>query len=115
MNQEIGKSIRENRSVENCDSDGWCDRSIALLNLERYEEALQVCEKELELNPINFGAWCLKGIAFNKLGRYAEALQAYDKALELYPDYVDAWIFKLEVLCKLGRDEEAQGLEKEVY
>ena len=101
MNQENGKSIRENRSVENCDSDGWCDRSIALLNLERYEEALQVCEKELELNPINFGAWCLKGIVFNKLGRYEEALQAYDKALELYPEYVDAWDDKVDVLFKL--------------
>jgi superkiller protein 3 len=113
MNKDNGKFIRENHSAEYGDSDAWCDRGIALLNLERYEEALQASEKALELSPNHSGAWCLKGIAFDKLGRYEEALQAYDKALELYPDYVDAWIFKLDVLCKLGRDEEAQWLEKE--
>lgn len=115
MNQENGKSIRENRSLEHGDSDAQCERGMVLCNSKRYEEALQVCEKTLELDPKNYGAWYLKGIALDELGRYEEALQAYDKALELYPEYVDAWSDKVDVLFKLGRDEEAEILLKEVY
>ena len=51
MDQDNVIFIRENCSVEYGDSDGWCERGIALLNLERNEEALQAAEKTLELNP----------------------------------------------------------------
>jgi tetratricopeptide (TPR) repeat protein len=103
MNQDNGKLIRENRSVEHCDSDVWRDRAAAFC----YLGALQAYDKALELNPDDYNAWSGKGMTLDALDRYEEALQAYDKALELNPDDYNAWCGKAMTLFNLRYYEEA--------
>jgi tetratricopeptide (TPR) repeat protein len=85
------------------DSTAWHRKGIVLDNLGRYEEALQVYDKALELKPNDFDAWHRKGGTLDKLGRYEEALLAIDKALKLKPDVSNAWHRKGGTLVKLGR------------
>ena len=77
MNQDNGKLIRENRSVEHCDSDVWRDRAAAFC----YLGALQAYDKALELNPDDYNAWCGKAMTLFNLRYYEEALQVFDDAI----------------------------------
>ena len=99
MNQDNGKFTRENHSAEHGDSDAWCGRGIALYISGRYEEALQACDKALELNPDNSKAWSNKGKVLRCLGRSEDALQAFDKAIELDPNDSKNWDNKGAALC----------------
>jgi tetratricopeptide (TPR) repeat protein len=75
--------------------------SNKLSELERYEEALESCERAIELQPDYASAWNNKGIVLNELGRYEEALEAYDRIIELQPDFGTAWYNK--GLCRIGK------------
>lgn len=53
-------------------------RGCALLNLDRYEEALLSLDKVLEINKSYPRAWMCKGRALLKLGRLEEGINAWD-------------------------------------
>ncbi len=89
------------------DANAWHNKSGALANLGRYEEALTACDKALEIEPDYADTWIGKGAALGNLGRNEEALAAYDEALEIEPDNAKAWIGKGAALGNLGRNEEA--------
>lgn len=55
----------------------WYVKGIALNGLGRFEEALQACDKALELSPDYTNIWLVKGIALTELGRYEEAQIAF--------------------------------------
>ncbi len=78
-----------------------------LSELGRYEEAVEACDRAIELQPDGALAWKNKGVAFFRLRRYEEALEACDRAIELQPDYASAWKNKGVVLNELGRYEKA--------
>jgi len=108
--------IRENCSVEYGDSDAWCDRGIALSELGRFDEALQVYDKAIELYPDDYNARCGKAMTLFNLNHFEEALQVFDNAIELCTVCFDSWCGKGLSLYKLGRCEEAlqcydKGLE----
>jgi Flp pilus assembly protein TadD len=44
-------------------------KGFALINLGRYNEALQVCDQAIKINPRLANAWSKEGIAFFYLGR----------------------------------------------
>ena len=46
------------------------NQGAALLNLERYEEALSSSKNAIALNPKSFEAWYNQGNAFDDLERY---------------------------------------------
>jgi tetratricopeptide (TPR) repeat protein len=59
---------------------GWGLKANALLTLERYEEAMECCERILKTNP-NPLAWHEKGLCCYHLGRYQEAVDCFGKTL----------------------------------
>jgi len=61
----------------------WCNKGIALGNLNRLEEALACIEEALRLRPDYAEAWYNKGVALEKLGQWKQALAAYERAREL--------------------------------
>ena len=76
-------------------------------SVERYQDALDCCEKALELwegNPQDFLG---KGVALGELERYEEALESFQKAIDLDPKFVNAWINRGSALFNLERYEEA--------
>ncbi len=89
------------------DSELWNYMGVALINLSRYEEAINCFEKCIMLNANNSLAWANKGVAFEKLSRYSEAMKNYDNALNIDPNYDDVWNRKGQILYSLGRYQEA--------
>ena len=82
-------------------------RSLALNNLELYEEALGACEEAIRLDPNSVIAWANKGYALNRLDRYDEGLEACEKTILLDPDYSTAYNNKGYALVGLKRYNEA--------
>lgn len=82
-------------------------RGETLLELKRYEEALAVYQRAVEIRPEYAQAWQGKGDAFLELKQYDEALDAYDKAIQIQPNYLEAWIGRGKTLDNLQRYEEA--------
>jgi tetratricopeptide (TPR) repeat protein len=61
-------------------------KSAALLNLHRFQEALEVANQGLAMNAYNAGIYGALVDANVELGHYAEAIQACDKMLSIRPD-----------------------------
>ncbi|MBN1276936.1 MAG: tetratricopeptide repeat protein [Deltaproteobacteria bacterium] len=79
-------------------------RGVVLLKLGKYESALKLLLKTIELEPGNRMAWTAKGLTLAKLNRHKEAIRAYKKALTLNPS--DQERDQLDTLLK--RAEERQ-------
>jgi len=83
------------------------NRSLALMGLERSEEALPQLRRPLgDKAGLCRGAEH-RGIAQASLNRLDQALQSYDKAVALKPDYIEALNNKGRLLAALGRFDEA--------
>ena len=55
------------------------NKSLALINLGRCEEAIECCEKVLEIDPKDIAALISKGNALGYLGKPEEALSCFKK------------------------------------
>jgi len=80
----------------------------------KYDEAIKVYIKAIELDP-NFGmAWGNTGIILVIQGRYNEAIAAFDKDIELDPEVPDGEIhfYRGIALEKVGRMTEANNASK---
>ncbi|WP_193200173.1 tetratricopeptide repeat protein [Nostoc sp. MG11] len=78
-----------------------------LFDLQRYQDALTVYEKAVNVRPDYAQGWNGQGKTLYKLKQYKEALAAYDKAIQIQPDYLEAWIGRSYVLGMLQRYQEA--------
>jgi tetratricopeptide (TPR) repeat protein len=78
-----------------------------LYELQRYQDALTVYEKAVNIRPDYAPAWNGKGKNLYELKQYKESLAAYDKAIQLQSDYLEAWSGRGFVLGKLQRYQEA--------
>jgi tetratricopeptide (TPR) repeat protein/DNA-binding transcriptional ArsR family regulator len=82
-------------------------KGLLSIESDRWEEAIQIFNIVINLEPNNHAAWNNRGNALGNLGRYKEALASFDRCLELEPDDYEAWYNRGVVLGKLGRYEEA--------
>ena len=73
----------------------------------QYEEAVEIFDKVLSMNPQNTFAWNNRGVALFKADRPDDAVQSYNRSLEIDPENLDALRNKGFVLRSMGRLEEA--------
>ncbi len=66
-------------------------RGVALLEMERYGEAVKALEAALLLKPEMAGAYYNLGLAWEGLGRLEEALHSYNQAIQLEPSDGEAY------------------------
>ncbi|HEY1391421.1 MAG TPA: toll/interleukin-1 receptor domain-containing protein [Ktedonobacterales bacterium] len=92
----------------------WNGKSLALVAVKRYSEALAAVDQALALDPQVANFWDTKGEALNRLQRYDEALRCLDRALALNPGLGEAWKNKAVALRGLGRTAEAEAAERRV-
>jgi len=82
-------------------------KSYALIQLNRYEDAVQTLDEALKIYPKDFMLWNNKGYALYNLGKYGDALTSYDMALSIEQNYTPSLINKGDTLYKMGRFTDA--------
>jgi len=60
-------------------------KGATLVNLARFEEALEVLDKAIEVNQKDIAAVSNKGAALLNLGRFEEALEVLNRQSRLVP------------------------------
>ena len=65
-------------------AENWFDKSTALSNQGKYDEAIKAYDAAIKLDPNYAATWNDRGIALDESGKYEEAIQAYNRALEIY-------------------------------
>jgi tetratricopeptide (TPR) repeat protein/tRNA A-37 threonylcarbamoyl transferase component Bud32 len=78
-----------------------------LLQLHRYEDALENYEKAVNIKANYFQGWYGQGKALFELKKYQESLLSYDKAIQIQPNYLEAWAGRGFALASLQRYAEA--------
>jgi Flp pilus assembly protein TadD len=61
-----------------------------MLEVARYEAAIDAFRKAIAVNPRSVEAHNNLGIALGSLGRLDEAIAAFEQALRIQPDFTDA-------------------------
>ena len=74
---------------------------------QRFPQAVERCDRALELDPRSVSAYVIRGRAKRRMGRHAEALIDLDRAIELDPRAQDAYANRGMVLRAIGRYPEA--------
>jgi predicted O-linked N-acetylglucosamine transferase (SPINDLY family) len=82
-------------------------RGIALIELERRDEALASFDRVLAIEPANAHALNNRGFVLNALDRRDEALASYEQVLRIDPRHAEALINRGVVLSDLGQYEVA--------
>lgn len=88
---DIKKRSKINREGydENVDITGFIyelnNRANAFNRLGRYEDAIELCDKAIKIDPRYSLVWLNKGNALDGIKKYKEAIECYDKALEIDP------------------------------
>jgi tetratricopeptide (TPR) repeat protein len=77
-------------------------KAYALINLHRFDDALQTTKQGLTLYGMDSKLWNNQGFALYNLGKYQDAVTAYDHAIALDGNYTSALINKGGALYKLG-------------
>jgi tetratricopeptide (TPR) repeat protein len=102
------RKAEETLALDLRSSVAYRDKVSALLELQRYEEALQTCEAFMKpgfyVIAVDYNN---KAYALARLKRYAEALQACEQAIRLKPGLVAAYKNKAIALHGLTLYEEA--------
>ncbi|MBQ6628294.1 MAG: tetratricopeptide repeat protein [Methanobrevibacter sp.] len=107
-NQDIKKKIENLRESDEPDSDEiYNNKCLTLINLNRFDEAIECYDKALKINPNNVKAWNNKAFALHNLNRLEEAIECYDKTLEIDPNFISALNNKAFALRTLNRLDEA--------
>jgi tetratricopeptide (TPR) repeat protein len=89
-------------------ADAWDNKVNALINLNKYDEAVEICDKDLGFRLKNSPeVWNWKGDALRRINKYEDSIKYYNKTLKQDPENEDAWINSAKALFLLGRVAEA--------
>ena len=95
--------------------DGPLAAAMRFLELERYDDAAALLEKQVATNPKDVEALALLGTARVQLHQYEEGRAAFAKILAITPDDARAMIGLADALEKLGNlDEAAAWLDRAI-
>jgi tetratricopeptide (TPR) repeat protein len=83
------------------------DKSAALIDLGRYDEALTTVDAGLLRFKNESGLWNNKGYILFKQGNYDAAIEAYNQATGINPSYEKGWLNKANALYEAGRYQES--------
>lgn len=86
------------------------DKASCLGSLGRNDEAIELCDAIININPFNYDVWYEKGYCLESLNKFDEALMCIDKAIELKPNYNSSLFQKVFLLFKLNRSGEVKDV-----
>ena len=89
------------------DAHDLCNKAVELAEQGRYDEALDLVNKEIKLDSNNANVWYNHGIILFKMCRYRDALNSFAQAADIDPNFSEAWYNKGTSLMELGKYLEA--------
>jgi adenylate cyclase len=93
----------------------WYVLGVALLNLERYEEAIVALKKSLRLTPVPLSQTVFSlANSYCLVGRYDEAIATYKKLFQVNPNFLLGHANLAATYIFAGRQEEARAEAAEV-
>jgi len=96
----LPKNIR--KEVKKLFKDG-----LKIYKVGDYEEAINLFDDALKLDPSNYEILNQKGVILDKMDKYEEALKIYDQAIKLNPTQTKAYYNKGLLLKDLKKLDEA--------
>jgi tetratricopeptide (TPR) repeat protein len=92
------------------------NKAYCLTQLGRTDEALEIYERIIQIDPKDYFAYLALGALLHGRGREEEAFSYLDKGVELKPEDARGWFFYGDLLIKARRSDEAiwkirKGLE----
>lgn len=96
-------------AVNDADATAQSNYSAALIELERFAEALASADRAIALKPAFKNAHNNRGNALRGLGRLEEAAESYARAIACKPDYAEAHNNRGGALRDLGHHKAALG------
>ncbi len=85
----------------------YTNRGNANILLSRYPQAIEDCNKALQLKPDYSYAYFNRGFAHAKLGRYQQAIRDLNEGLRLQPDDGTGYFTRGNAYAKLGQYQRA--------
>ena len=82
-------------------------KGIDKVKQQKLEEAIELFDRVLEINPKNTEAWNNRGVALFQLGKGEEAIKCYDRALQIDPNFLEPLRNKGFVLRTLEKFDSA--------
>jgi tetratricopeptide (TPR) repeat protein len=81
--------------------------------MRRHEEAIETCNKVIELSPRSLPSYINLAVAYSELDQMKEACEAADKVLKMNPNFsMDSFEKTLPDKNKAHRDLYVNGLRK---
>ena len=102
-------------STDSFEDANLMQRAYDSLNEGEIEDALELYDEILKVNPTHIHALNYKGLALASLGHYEEAIQWYDKVLNIDPNDKDAKYNKGIALLSLNKSTEPSILYNESF
>ena len=106
LKQQSGETLKPPELAE-FEAGEWNNKGTSLVNLRRFNEALDCFNRALEISPQDAKVLVNKGSLLDQLGRYDEGLEFINMALEINPQNATAMVNKGNCLHDLGRISEA--------
>ncbi len=88
-------------------AEAWCWRSISLIAMSLWEEAVLSLEIAHKQKDRFFEAHHWMGCAYLALGEYEKAIEAFKKSLAICPDNKQGWSKLTDCYTRLRREKEA--------
>ncbi|MEO1403475.1 MAG: tetratricopeptide repeat protein [Cyanobacteria bacterium J06635_1] len=100
--------VDETLTVLPQDWEAWQRRGVILVELGRYDEAIEALDRAIAANPravkvLNFKGWLLGA----QLGRHEDAIATLEKSLGIKPGQPDVWHLQGLTHTQLGQPEAA--------
>ena len=90
--------------------DELCRICLVLMELDRFEDAFGVAEKQLSVTPYDEGALHRYGVCAYETGRYDKAVRAYDKLCRIDPiDIIARYYRRICRAAQLNKPPERKG------
>lgn len=83
------------------------NEGIALYKIDKYQEAIELLNRALDIDPKNVTALNFKSFALNDFGKYQEAIDVCDEVLKIDPQNIIALASKEYALSGLGKHLDA--------
>ncbi|MCK4223707.1 MAG: tetratricopeptide repeat protein [candidate division Zixibacteria bacterium] len=90
------------------------NKASKLANQGKFDDALEYCERAIQIDPDYDEAHLSKVSNLRRLRRYAEALQSVNEALNRFPNHAKVLYYKAFLLYSMKRFREAVNIFDEV-